>query len=163
MHETEHALNHHTCNFTTDRKWGEYKCKICDIELTTKEQYNSHHRTFHIHEKMFECDQCDYKAKVPSALMAHKKRKHTKIKDEICDICGKSFYDIYSLKNHMKIIHVSPNENRDFICDKCGAAFYTANTLRGHIREKHPVYYICTICDQLFQSSKKLRLHYFQG
>ena len=39
-------------------------------------------------------------------------------------------------------------------------AYSSKHTLSGHVREKHPVYYLCTYCEKMFQSTTKLRIHY---
>ena len=50
--------------------------------------------------------------------------------------------------------------SRTYICHKCGVAYSSKHTLSGHVREKHPVYYLCTYCEKMFQSTTKLRIHY---
>ena len=159
MYETEEKLNNHMCSYTfnSSDKVGENKCQICDIEFKNREKLSSHNLAFHVTEKRFECDQCNFKAKVARSLTLHKKRKHQKIKEDICYICGKAFADAASLKGHMKARHLE--EPRQYVCDKCGATYPFEMSLRRHVSLKHPVYYLCTCCEKLFTSLKKLKVH----
>ena len=108
--------------------------------------------------KKFACDQCDFKTKLAKSLTTHKKRKHEQIREEVCHICGKTFFDKYNLSQHLNIMHTEGE--KEFVCEKCGATYTTMMSLKGHVREKHPVYYLCSYCDKkMFLSQKKLRVH----
>ena len=78
MFETENSLNHHTCKYSppTVEKWEGNKCDLCDLNFSKRELLWSHNLAFHMTEKKFACDQCDFKSKVPKGLTMHKKRKH---------------------------------------------------------------------------------------
>ena len=91
----------------------------------------------------------------------HKKRKHLGVRTHICHYCGKGFFDSFNLKTHMDKGH--SNNEKQYICDKCGSAYNSHISLKGHIREKHPVYYLCTFCEEMFQSSRKLRIHLYNS
>ena len=161
MYETEERLTKHTCSLNPEfLKKSDNKCEICNMEFDRRQKLVLHNQTFHVMEKKFVCDypDCDFKSKQAKNLMAHKQRKHEQKCDEVCHICGKAFFDIYSLKNHLETAHNSTE--RSYICDKCGASYFTRHALQHHVREKHPVYYLCTCCEKLFQSTTKLRVHY---
>ena len=90
-------------------------------------------------------------------LTSHKKRKHLRIKDEICHICGKEFFDMQSLKKHHDQAH--SGNGSEFVCDKCGSSYATSVQLKQHVSSKHPVYYLCGLCEEMFQSTKSLTVH----
>ena len=92
-------------------------------------------------------------------LTAHKKRKHDQVKENICYICGKGFGDALGLKVHIKMRHIDASDVKQFVCDKCGASYPYETSLRQHYNLKHPVFYLCSCCDKIFKSLKKLRVH----
>ena len=153
-------LNNHICNYSSAEieQWGKNHCKVCGMNFARRDLLLSHNLTFHVTEKKFACDQCDFKTKLAKSLTTHKKRKHEQIREEVCHICGKTFFDKYNLSQHLNIMHTEGE--KEFVCEKCGATYTTMMSLKGHVREKHPVYYLCSYCDKkMFLSQKKLRVH----
>ena len=62
MYETVDAMNNHVCNFSLENieKFGENRCDICDVKFERRDLLQSHNLTFHVTEKNFACDQCDF-------------------------------------------------------------------------------------------------------
>ena len=89
-------------------------------------------------------------------MYQHKRKDHEGIKDSICDLCGKGFSDKHRLKYHHENVH--SNRNRH-MCEKCGAEYSSKSSLEGHKKKEHPTYAICTFCQNLFNSDRRLKHH----
>ena len=65
------------CNFrwTGANRSTERKCPHCDEKFTKSYSLSRHVAVKHS-ERRFDCDQCDYKAKLPTLLAKHKRRLH---------------------------------------------------------------------------------------
>ena len=63
MYETEDKLNNHSCNYSQRNieELGENRCDICNQTFKWRDQLNNHNRIYHVDEKKFACDQCDFK------------------------------------------------------------------------------------------------------
>ena len=162
MKETQEDLDKHNC--VLDPKFmlkGENICDICGLTFSSRQGLVNHHKEFHVTECKFVCDyaDCDFKTKTNAKLLVHKKRVHLKEKNEVCETCGKTFYNVYELKHHVEFHHT---EGKSYICHQCGASYQTKFTLRDHIKTKHKGYLMCSICEMLFRSAKKIQLHYNQ-
>ena len=70
MFETEENLNNHICNYSTAEieQWGKNNCKVCDMNFARRDLLLSHNLTFHVTEKKFACDQCDFKVNMIPVL-----------------------------------------------------------------------------------------------
>ena len=66
---------------------------------------------------------------MPKGLTMHKKRKDERLKKEVCHICGKAFFEAFTLKHHMDVYH-STGEQK-YVCDKCGATYTSLHSLKG--------------------------------
>ena len=71
MFETEENLNNHICNYSTAEieQWGKNHCKVCDMNFARRDLLLSHNLTFHVTEKKFACDQCDFKVNIIRSLI----------------------------------------------------------------------------------------------
>ena len=65
-----------------------------------------------------------------ASLTIHKKRKHEKVKKEVCEMCGKSCFDKSILKQHIATVHTTGQE---YVCDKCGSTYANLFALRGKV------------------------------
>ena len=65
-----------------------------------------------------------------ASLTIHKKRKHEKVKKEVCEMCGKSCFDKSILKQHIATVHTTGQE---YVCDKCGSTYANLFALRGKL------------------------------
>lgn len=65
-----------------------------------------------------------------------------------CDLCGKSFKTINSLKHHQSTIHAI----KQYICMSCSAGFAQKALLTKHIKMKHTkdenLFDTCSYCDK---------------
>ncbi len=159
MFESEEKMQWHNCRFYNKaREPGKdyFECDLCGERFTRQEQYGDHY-SFHMQERKFPCDQCDYKGKDHLALTLHKKRVHEKDCSHVCDLCGKSFMNGFELKIHTKRIHYK--DKKDFICEQCGQAFTESLSLSVHRRKEHPNFRLCTFCGKIFTGTRELKKH----
>ena len=94
-----------------------------------------------MHERIrFKCQECDFEAKWPNKLTAHKKKIHSDTvsdnKELKCDICMKFFQRSDSYRNHMKIIH-EPETEKKFKCSYCERAFHLKANCKRHVKIFH--------------------------
>jgi hypothetical protein len=71
-----------------------------------------------------------FQANLEVSLTIHKKRKHEKVKTEVCEMCGKSCFDKSDLKQHIATVHTT---GREYVCDKCGSTYANLFSLRGKV------------------------------
>ena len=71
------------------------------------------------------CDQCGKSLKSKSTLKSHIKAVHEKLRQCVCTICDKSFFDKAKLNFHQH----KHSEVRNFHCDECGRSFKTRSDL----------------------------------
>jgi DNA-directed RNA polymerase subunit RPC12/RpoP len=75
----------------------------------------------------------------------------------LCDVCGISFKDRYSLKIHNLEKHV---DDSVFKCKYCSENCKSIGNLRYHILTKHKIgEYKCSECHEIFDTVIKLRNH----
>ena len=67
---------------------------------------------------------------LPQTLQRHKRHVHGGIKSFKCEICGKSFNEMWALLNHKKTVHEKIRKR--FQCSQCPKSF-----CRKHILTKH--------------------------
>lgn len=85
------------------------------------------------------------------------RRRKQRLRDCICDQCGRHFTDQSNFKLHM-LRHTGI---KNFKCNECGKLFYTDHLLQLHERTVHrgerP--YACKYCDKTFNSSTTRVMH----
>lgn len=87
-----------------------FDCNICDAVFISKQQYRTHTaaheskpESFQI-ERIFSCDLCARHFPSKIQLSKHKTKQHKNNRVE-CKICGRSLFDKYVYRNHMKKFH----------------------------------------------------------
>ena len=71
------------------------------------------------------CEQCGKSLKSSTTLKNHIQAVHEKLRQFVCTICDKSFFDRGKLKFHQH----KHSEVRNFHCDECGRSFKTRSDL----------------------------------
>ncbi|XP_037024177.1 zinc finger protein 493-like [Bradysia coprophila] len=180
-----------------------YQCPECEKEFCRYGAFEFHLRTTHkmvlttTKVKEFRCyyDGCDRKYGLMDSLNAHIKRAHLGIipvrRDQklICDQCGKSFVDGYTLKKHiythsgkhphackicpktfptnaeLKIHTMRHLKVKPFECPTCGARKTTRKELNTHLSvHSTEITYPCKECPRVFPStsavSRHVRIHH---
>ena len=175
MFQSEDSLGLHTCgqvlpSWTGKTKGQTKKCPDCD--MTFKKSYDllRHKAVKHSKEKNFACDQCDYKASLPTLLKKHQRRVHSENRERkhLCNLCGSMFMEKTQLWSHISYIHGKSLE--DSMCYSCGIVIKTGVGMTKHLKEVHnrevnrtDINIIkCEACDIEFSDLEALRLHFRQ-
>ncbi|KAG4072573.1 hypothetical protein HA402_004662 [Bradysia odoriphaga] len=180
-----------------------YKCPECEREFCRYGAFEYHLRSAHkislntTTKCEFRCyyDGCDREYGLMDSLNAHIKRAHLGIipvrRDQklICDQCGKSFVDGYTLKKHiythsgklphackicpkafatkveLKIHTMRHMKVRPFECPTCGARKTTNKELQAHLNfHSKEISYPCKECPRVFTSygavTRHVRIHH---
>jgi KRAB domain-containing zinc finger protein len=105
------------------------------------------------------CDSCGKTFSNVYTLSAHKKTVHEGIKTFVCNICQAAFATKYKLKRHNAGVH---SEERNFHCETCLGAFKTRDMLKKHERShsqgKGP--FECHICSEVFKFKSGFDYHH---
>lgn len=67
-------------------------------------------------------------------------------KDHVCDVCGKTFYQIHAMKLHYDSVHT---DRLKVSCQLCNKVFRNKYSLHQHIKQFHTAnisIYACEIC-----------------
>uniref|UniRef100_A0A671X8L2 Oocyte zinc finger protein XlCOF6-like n=1 Tax=Sparus aurata TaxID=8175 RepID=A0A671X8L2_SPAAU len=106
-------------------------------------------------DKLFSCDVCGKRFTVLGSLRTHT-RVHTGVKPFSCDVCRKRFTQQGHLKKHMRV-HTG---EKPFDCVVCGKRFGDRQSLKRHTRvhtgEKP---FDCVVCGKRFGERQSLRGH----
>ena len=113
MYESEHCLQRHFRK-SHESQSDLFQCHLCSA-LFFKQEDILNHKLQHKKEKRFKCDQCPFATKTGYHLKCHKRVVHTNTKPFVCEVCGKSFKDKSTLKDHAGV-HTT---DRNFPCDQC--------------------------------------------
>ncbi|GAB0098900.1 hypothetical protein DMENIID0001_147070 [Sergentomyia squamirostris] len=147
------------------RKKENITCKHCSESFTTIHSMRVHVKEFHKVEtqrkkkSVVSCTICSKTFKQDN-LRQHMIR-HSDIKDQICEVCGKAFKRKHTLTHHMKI-HTG---QKPYKCDfpNCDRAFRDSNSYAIHKRchlDERP--FPCNYCGKCFRDRGTLRIHYRQ-
>ena len=86
--------------------------------------------------KKFRCEKCPYETNHKGHFIAHVKVIHDKIKDHICEKCGRALSSKRSLQYHMKISYCTDTKEYrrppKYVCRKCQKVFYRKYQLKRH-------------------------------
>ena len=99
-----------------------------------------------IRRKLSFCSEC---MKHVSKLGKHTRRVHLKMKQFICNLCEKKFFDKRDLERHSNGIH----EDNKIICQECGLSF---KRIQAHIQNVHRDKIVKEIC-----LSNKIATYYY--
>ena len=96
--------------FTDHGIGSELKCLHCSKAFYNERSYDYH--IVHAHEaKTFQCNECRRWFKLKSRLQVHWENYHKQSPQNMCHICGHTFSDDKSLKQHVKK-HSEEEENK---------------------------------------------------
>ncbi|KAJ6648569.1 Zinc finger protein [Pseudolycoriella hygida] len=142
-----------------------YKCPNCDKEFCKIRSYKHHLQFKHsdAEKEMCPCtyDGCNKTYHRRDALKDHINRIHLGIKPErrqnlICEQCGRSFTNAFSLKEH-SYTHtgISP-----FVCKTCPKKFISSYKLKIHtMRHLNIKPFVCPTCGQRKTTNRELKTH----
>ena len=151
-------------------KQGEiYSCAACGLTFNRGANLRKHIQKVHLNQdvkvehndtkthekKSLLCDLCGKGFASVNSLKLHK-MQHTGEKPFVCSVCSKAFVVKAQLQYHSRL-HTG---EKPFVCSTCGKGFVGKLGLTQHIRThtgERP--YICTVCGKGFTQSTHLKGH----
>ncbi len=118
--------------------------------------------------ELLRCEQCDFATYAPRALKQHVGHRHERErvlaaypKNNVCEHCGKGFYNRYQLGRHVAAVHVKA---RVHPCPHCDKSFCTKENAVAHAKHMHAEEtgrkkFFCEHCGKNFKTCKQLKLH----
>ena len=148
------------------------KCSDCEKTFKTNYALLRHIALKHKKSKNFPCDQCDYKASLPTLLKKHKVRKHSNARERnhLCNQCGEMYLEKTQLWSHIAYIHGKSVE--DYMCYTCGKVVRSDSGLKNHLKNAHGsevnrtpssdpnMPYKCESCKEEFSELEDIRKHF---
>ncbi|XP_060086418.1 protein sister of odd and bowel-like isoform X9 [Ylistrum balloti] len=126
-HGSARSLEGQGHRFSKDQ--GDIACGLCLMCCRGKEEFRDHVMLSHGEQYTHLCYECGKLFKSYQGYKKHEKLYHRGGVDcKSCEICGRTFPDESSLKQH-KLKHT---DERPFSCDKCGKSYKYRNTLKDH-------------------------------
>jgi DNA-directed RNA polymerase subunit RPC12/RpoP len=159
-----------------DQDYEEFNEEVeCEKDIKSQDQ-----------ERKYFCTICSKAFKENRHLNVHmnthlsedKKAQHP------CQICGKNYSSVFSLRHHVKVVHinqaafnchlceksfsrkanleshlVSHSNDKPYSCDYCGLRLKTKGNLRVHKKIHSDDYVTCSICGKRFKTQNQLTNH----
>lgn len=138
------------------------KCLICNRTYPNRYSW-SQHQLFHMGLVLFECKECGRRFQRKSELEVHM-RTHTGERPYSCASCQSAFTTRQALKRHL----VTHMDGQEVDCDVCHKTYKNIVCLNKHRLKAHSKNkgkskvrrdYMCSTCNEVFPSSKKLAWH----
>ena len=127
-------------------------CKHCGHVATSIEEREKHKKK---HKNYQYCETCGARCVEKKGLYAHIRKVHLKIRNSVCDVCGRGFYSRFNMETH-RAIHFAPSLE----CGYCGKKFNDPSGLRKHkMTHTGEVRYTCQICNHGFIQSTPYWTH----
>lgn len=158
---TVKAVTHH-CELHYQNKSFKFKCERCRKFYKTEAHYKNHVKvclTSDASIRKFSCEICMKSFKENRHLSVH---MNTHLPDEKkytnnCKICDKNYSSVFSLRQHIKVVHIN---HARFKCQYCPKEFSRkANLDSHHITHSDIKLYECEICLLKLKTKANLRVH----
>ena len=116
----------------------EWECYDCSEKLLTKNELIHHSLETHNEKSPFVCSLCPNRYRQLAHLSSHHKIMHLKLKDVICDKCGKNFGCQSELRKHLKNLRsCNTTTKKRYICHLCPNKFTSRDGLNKHCKRIH--------------------------
>lgn len=143
------------------KNWRRFKCDQCEKRFKEARHLATHMNSHLPKEQKFthECQYCDKKYSSIFSLRHHIKHVHVKSPAFRCQFCGKEFSRKANLDSHLSHVHT---RDRNFECDICGLKVKTKGILRNHklLHSNNPAdLKECQICSKQFKTQNQLINH----
>ena len=164
-------LEYHIKNAHADSP--QFSCEFCGQKFTNRSTLKNHRTRKHTspEHKVF-CDQCGKGYRQPHELKVHIARAHSTGGEYICEGCGATFTNQYSLNDHKRMTcgqNSKPSkpgkagkpQSKKHICQYCGAKFHSPAKRECHEKSVHLNIrdIMCDECDYRTANAYKLRCH----
>ena len=100
------------------------------------------------------CKVCDKLVNL-KGLNKHMKT-HTSADMLACEVCERKFGDIYSMKRHISLVHLS---NKPYSCEICQKSFTLKFSLKNHEELHKGLQIKCETCEKMFSTQRLLAKH----
>lgn len=135
-------------------------CCTCGREFADKNSLIGHEYNVHgiRSTKMYKCDHCDFTTAQSQIFKIHMRRKHSNTRTELCELCGKAFYDRPSVVVHRKYVHTE--SQRKYNCRHCNLMFKAVADRKRHEALHAGIKgFQCSYCNKSFAQQYNLKVH----
>ncbi|CRL05319.1 CLUMA_CG018230, isoform A [Clunio marinus] len=160
--ESTQGLNQHYEEHVMDKKEF-FRCSECNKTYQWYSGFKNHMKTYHgeLHDqRKFHCDVCGKSFKEARHLSVH---MNSHLPDELkfvhtCEYCDKKYSSTFSLKQHIKHVHV---KDENFKCHSCDKTFSRKANLDSHLNHVHTTErkFSCDVCGLKLKTKSILRVH----
>ncbi|XP_061713742.1 zinc finger protein 470-like [Cydia pomonella] len=153
--EVKHLKGH--IKMMHNRESLPYGCGSCERRFLCRSALKKHMaKHVGVPEIPYECDICKRRFHTKTLVSKHIRQFHLNVKNYLCEICSKTFFD-----KHPFIIHMeSHSKERLYKCKDCGLPLKTKETLRNHrLLHRNDKEFPCELCSKKFQKLAYLRVH----
>lgn len=133
-----------------------FECFDCKENFERLRNLRLHMQNHSNEQKPFECTTCNMRFVHLNSWFRHRSRHTKDIHD--CEYCDESFNTLTSLKHHIQEKH--KDRLNAYKCDQCSEEFALRFLLIWHKEwHKKAKQLVCTTCDAVFFSERKLKAH----
>ncbi|XP_072946928.1 uncharacterized protein [Epargyreus clarus] len=114
----------------------QFSCPICNNMYSRKTYMMNHYRHVHMKQSKHYCADCDRHFLNRTRYVEHRKYQHegkTKLKNKLCNICGRGFSANRTLVNHIR----THSGERPYGCAHCDARFTQKHGMVSHVKYIH--------------------------